>query len=583
MVGTVLASRFELTGLLNDGPVFATYSAKDQGSTRDVCIRMLKAPFDRQPGFIQALRDAANKYGTVKSQQIEGVLDVADDHGHGFIVSELTRGPSLADRIRKLAPFSVPVSVGTTISICQALEPLHRQQMAHGDLTPQNVAVLANGDAKLQLTGIWEAYSMSPSAGAMVLPGMAAYLAPEVSNGAMPNPTSDAYAVGIILFELLTGRLPYYAETPIAMAMQHTNAPTPNVRSINPSVPHVLDEIVKRAMAKDPTERYVDGADLLADLRLLQDALRFGRTLSWPLRGTAPTQAKAAPKPTPKNQSVAPRMSAIRSDEEYERETRRAKNDRDVPMWMTLSIVFLGAVVLSLIGVWMLLNLNRPKQIAVPNVVGLTITEARAVLKDSKLDMKIESRLPNEKVEMDHILEVKPKPGEKLIEGTRVLVIVSSGSKFVAVPDLRGLTVDKARTILGNLGLEMDPELLKESNPNVQTGNVVRSSPTAKTPIERQSRIKLIVSTGPKEQEADTPVEGQFLYTVRLGLDDLTEATTVMIEMEDAEGRREIFNEERNAGDRIETTAIGKGRTATFHIYYNGKLVKSVPAEADRT
>ncbi len=586
MIGTVLASRFELTGLLTDGPVFGTYSARDQASSRDVCIRLLKPPFDRQPGFVDALQEAADKYSLIKSPQIEPVLEVVSDAGHGFIVSELTRGPSLADRVRKLAPFSIPVSVGTAISICQALETLHRSKMSHGDLTPHNIAILANGDARLQLTGIWEAYSMSPSAGAMVLPSMAPYLAPEVSSGSMPSAASDVYALGITLYELLSGRLPYYAETPVAMALQHATSPTPNVRSVNPSVPAVLDEIVKKAMAKEPRERYPDAGELLADLRLLQDALRFGRTLTWPLRGPAqvivPTPTKQSPKQS-KAQSVAPRMSALRSDEEYEKETRRGKQDRDVPLWMTLSIVFLGAVVLSLIGVWMLLNLNRPKQVAVPNIVGLTTQEAREVLRDSKLEMKVEARLPSEKVEMDHVIDVKPKPGEKMIEGTRVSVILSSGSQFVAVPDLRGLTVDKARTILANLGLELDPDMQKESNPNVENGSVVRSTPAAKKKIERASRVKLVVSTGPKgggEAAPPSPVENQFLYTIRLGLDDLTEATTVRIDIEDADGVRQIFKEERNVGDRIEASAIGKGKTATFRIYYNGALIKSVPATA---
>ncbi|MEZ0326409.1 MAG: PASTA domain-containing protein, partial [Fimbriimonas sp.] len=529
-------------------------------------------------------KETADKYSLIKSPQIEPVLEVANDNGQGFIVSELTRGPSLADRIRKLAPFSIPVSVVTAISICQALETLHRSKMSHGDLTPSNIATLANGDARLQLTGIWEAYSMSPSAGAMVLPSMAPYLAPEVSSGAMPSASSDVYAVGIMLYELLSGRLPYYAETPVAMALQHATTPTPNVRSVNPSVPAVLDEIVKKAMAKDPKERYPDAGELLADLRLLQDALRFGRTLTWPLRGpaqtTVPVNPKQAPK-TNKTQSVAPRMSALRTEEEYEKETRRGKQDRDIPMWMTLSIVFLGAVVLSLIGVWMLLNLQRPKQVAVPNIVGLTTQEAREVLKDSKLEMKVEARLPSEKVEMDHVIETKPNAGDKLIEGTRVAVIISSGSQFVAVPDLRGVTVDKARTILANLGLELDPEMLKESNPNVANGSVIRSTPPAKKKIERESKVKLVVSTGPRDgSETDPPVAGQFLYTIRLGLDDLTEPTMVRIDLEDEDGVREIFKEERNPGDRIEASAIGKGKSANFRIYYNGSLIKSVPATA---
>jgi serine/threonine-protein kinase len=232
----------------------------------------------------------------------------------------------------------------------------------------------------------------------------------------------------------------------------------------------------------------------------------------------------------------------------------------------------------------MLLNLNKPRQVTVPNIVGLTTQEAREVLKDSNLEMKVDARLPDDNVAMDKILEVRPGPGEKVIEDSRVSVIISSGSRFVAVPDLRGLTVDKARTVLANLGLELDPDMLREGNPNVAAGMVVRSSPAAKAKIERESRVKLVVSTGiGGGGDPGTTVEGKFLYKVRLKLDDLTEPTSLRVDMEDTEGVKTIFEEERNSGDRVELTAIGKGETATFRIYYNGLLVKTVPAKAGDT
>ena len=320
MIGTLLASRYEVLSLVTDGPIFIAYAAKDETSGRDVLVRIVKQPFGAYPEFYGALKRSTEIYGSVKSQLIEGVLDVGKDTDTVFFVTELTRGPTLSERIKKLAPFSIPVSVATGISICQALEPLHRYRLAHGDLTPPNIVVMANGDVKLQLAGIWEVYSASPTAGAMVLPGMAPYLAPEVSAGSMPSTASDVYALGVILYELLAGRLPYYGDTAVSVAIQHSSVSTPSVREINPSVPAVLDEIVKKAMAKDPTQRYQQAAQLIADLRLVQDALRFGRTLTWPIQASSaePDTPKASPKrrkETTEAQPVAPRMSAVRTEE----------------------------------------------------------------------------------------------------------------------------------------------------------------------------------------------------------------------------------------------------------------------------
>ncbi len=485
----------------------------------------------------------------------------------------------MADRIRKLAPFSIPVSVGTAISICQALEPLHRNLLAHGDLVPQNVAVLANGDVKLQLTGVWEAYGVSPTAGAMVLPGMAPYLAPEVSTGAMPAPTSDVYALGVILFDLLSGRLPYYGDTPVAIALQHASSPVPSVRSVNPSVPAVLDEIVKKAMAKNPNERYASASELLAHLRLLQDALRFGRSLTWPIKNAdRPADAVKVVKGA---QPVAPRMSAIRTDEEYAKETRKSRSERDVPVWMTMTIVFLAAVVLSLIGVWMLFNLNRPKLIAVPNIVGLTLDEARSTLAGSKLELRIDARIPNDKVELDHVSAVRPAPGEKVREGARLAVTLSSGSKFVSVPDLRGMTVDKAKTVLNSLNLELDADMIKAQDGSIEVGNVVKSMPPAKTKVERESRVRLVLSAGQGDTATPLPTDKGYLYTLRVGLDDITEPKTVKIEMEDESGTKQIFEEVKNPGDHIELSEVGKGKEATFIIYYDGEEITRVTKKAD--
>jgi hypothetical protein len=141
--------------------------------------------------------------------------------------------------------------------------------------------------------------------------------------------------------------------------------------------------------------------------------------------------------------------------------------------------------------------------------------------------------------------------------------------------------VDKAKALLSSLGLELDPELLKEKNPNLSTGLVVRSAPAAKTKLEKASRVKLVVSTGSGTGDAEIVGEGQYLYTVRVGLVDLTEPTVVRIDIEDADGTREIYREEHNPGDRIERSVIGRGKTATFHIYYNDVLVKSEPATAE--
>ncbi len=597
MIGALLRSRYELTGLVTDGPIFAGYSARDRLTGRDVSVRVVKPPFASEPAFIQALSQTVAKYSVVHSIGVESQTEVDEDEGMAFMVSELTRGPSLSDRIKKLAPFSIPVSVSTGISICQSLDSIHRLGFVHGDLQGSNLSVLADGEVKLQLTGIWEAYSASPTAGAIVVGSMAPYMAPEVSAGGMPSPKSDVYAVGILLYELLSGRKPYVGDNPVAIALQHANTPTPSVRTINPSTPVVLDEIVKKAMSKEPNERYNSAGELLSDLRILQDALRFGRSLSWPLRGGA----NVAPKPTP-NQPVAPTMGAIRDLDR----TREPKPERDVPVWMLIAAVFLLGVVLSLLGAWLVFNLNKPKLIPVPNIRGLSATEARALLESSHLHMQVAARQPSDQIEMDRVLDVDPEPTVKVREGGLVRVTISAGSRVVEVPDLAGDTLDGAKTILGNLNLSLDTSVGAASDPTRAQGVVVKQLPAPKTKVERSTLVKVFLNnrdapaldadkpaTNPLTAPAGTPgtpavkppsgtnaaVPGPesrtaqtnaFQYFVKLPLKDLTVPTSVRLDITDDDSTRTVYDQLVNPGQALQVAPLGVGDQVEFHLYYDG-------------
>ncbi len=582
MIGRLLKARYELVGLLQDGPIFSTYSARDRIQGRDLSIRVIKLPFSSEGAFIDRLSQTVQKYSVIQSANIERLLSLESDESTPFILGDLTRGPSLADRIKKLAPFSIPVSVGTAISILHALDSIHRTGLVHGDLNPQNMAVMADGDVRIQLTGIWEAYSASSTAGMVVLPGMAPYLAPEVSAGAMPSTASDVYAVGVLLYELIVGRSPYQAETAIAMAMQHSTSQTPSLRAVSLAVPVVLDEIVKKAMSKDPRYRYGNASEMLADLRILQDALRFGRSLSWPLspEPVDPGPTKTGKGPAGRPQPVAPRMSAIREASKKKKKGKDSEaRERDVPIWMWILFTFGGTLCLVVMGMWIIQNLSKPVWVTVPKIQTLNIAEAKNLLSQSKLTIRISRHQSSDKLPQDSILDVDPEPGQKIREGGQVSVVVSSGSRYVAVPDLSGLTVDKAKALLATLNLDISNATATVTDSKVPPGSIVRSEPGARTLVERQSIIRLIVSKGPDD---DTTVVGEkdgYTYRLHFDLSTLTHPARVKIDMLDESGVKTVYEVAHKPGDTFNVTARGKKQQATFNIYYDGTLVKSVDTD----
>lgn len=580
MIGTVLNVRYELTAAHGEGPIFIAYSARDQVTGAEISLRIVKPPFAQEDEFLQKLSNVVAEYSVLHHPGIESLNEVVRDADSPFVVGQLSRGATLSDRIRKLAPFSVPVSVSTAISIAQALDAVHRAGLVHGGITAQNCVVKTDGEVRLQLAGIWKAYSASPTAGAVILPELAPYLAPEVSGGAMPSSRSDVYALGVLLYELLTGRWPYNGDTHLAIALRHSTSPTPSVRLLNPAVPVVLDEIIRKAMSKVPEQRYGQASEMLSDLRILQDALRFGRSLTWPLtpRPEEPETKPVASEPA----RVAPKMTALRPEEPPEI-ARKVRHERDIPVWMLVTLAFLFAVVCSLLAVWMIFNLNKPRLVDVPKLRGQSMAEARQNLEALHLTLRIARHEPNEHVEADHVLDESPQPGMKVREGEAVSVILSAGSRYVTVPDLKNLTVDKATSILESVDLTLDPNIEKQRSFGTPEGQIISQNPGPKARVARKSSIHISISASDATASAPAPPSPTgpgFLYTVKVKLTDLTKPTDVKVDMTDERGTRTVFEQTEDSGQQFEVNETGYGDTATFRIYYDGELVKTVEKHA---
>ena len=580
MIGTVIAGRFEIGAIVSEGPIFTLLRARDRITGRDASLRLVRAPFDGQTEFLNALEDAVRKASGVTHPNVERLTELDRHEGKAYIVGEWTQAPTLADRIRKLAPFSAPVAVAAALAVARGLDAFHKAGLVHGDVGPETTCLMADGEVRLQMGGLWEAYGASPTAGAMVLPSLAPALAPEVGKGAMPSLRSDVYAVGVLLFELLTGRAPYAADTPLATAMRHSTEPTPRVRSLNPSVPVVLEEIVAKAMDKDPAARYATAGELANDLRLVQDALRFGRTLSWPLRpataAVPPTKAPVSAR-TPKAATpgrVAPKMSAIRDDDDD-----YGKPERDVPAWASIGLALVACVAVSLLAVYFVLNLNRPRLVNVPSVRNLSFNEARTSLERAKLSLKMGERVPDGEVEAERVLATDPPAEARVREGSTVVAKVSAGPAAVAVPKLEGMTPDSARSMLEKVGLTLDDAMERVNKPGGSDGKIVSQEPAAGTSLSREGKVKVTVH----DASLPAPEVRRYDYTLNVDLAELQDRTRVKIELEDLDGKREVQNRRRRPGETFSVTERGKGEQVTWRISYEDRLVKTIVERSDGT
>lgn len=562
---------FEIQQQLYEGPIFAVFSGRDLASQKNISIRQLKSPYSQEPEFHSALASASKELREVRATNIERTSDLVTSGQGVYLLGDPIRGMALSERIKKLAPFSVPVAVGIAISLCESLAVLHRAGITHGDIGEHHVRVDADGTAILQGAGLWKSYSSSGTAGAAVLPQMAPYLAPEVSQGALPTPASDVYGVGILLYQLLTGEYPYHGEQPLATAMLHNSQATPSARAKNSAVPVALDEMVKKAMSKNRMERYPSATELLSDLRIVQDAIRFGRNLQWP-PNNQPAEAPAATKrvePDVETQQVAPIAVA------------KKEKVSDVPGWLKWIVVFLFALVAFMIGSWMIVNIKQPKLVTVPELKGLTWSQAEQQLKPLKLKLRVMRRQMSESIPSDTIIDSDPIAASKVKEGDTISVVISAGGRFVEVPDLRGLSVDKARLLLDSLGLSIGAQIDQQRDPDLEKGTIIKQNPEARRRVERKTEVKLTVSSGKDRPRVTTNDQRRFSYTIHIELSDIDRPVLMRVDMTDARGTKTIDEQQRQPGEAVDLTADGYGPQATFTIYYNGEIIAQETKEAE--
>jgi eukaryotic-like serine/threonine-protein kinase len=561
---------------LEETPLFEVFAAQDRVQGREVCVRILKEPFARETAFVEALKRVVLEHAHIQHSYLERVSEVDEDDGSVFLVSDLSKGASLDERLKRLGYYSIPLTVSAAIRICEGLQALHGEGRVHGDVGAHSIVVPSDGEARLQLAGLWKSYSESSSAGVAVIPQMAPYLAPEITAGQMPTPASDVYAVGVLIFRMLSGRFPFMAESASALAAKHATDAVPNVRMLSPSVPHVLAEIVKKAMAKDPGERYVTAGDLLSDLRMMQDALRFGKSLTWPIRAEQPVEV-------PK---VAPAMTAAKAEtakapaDPAPKTRRQVDRDPDVPVWMKTLMAFFAGLLVVMVIIWVIFNSNRPRTVSVPDLRGLTAMEASERLKMHGLKMRVRD-VPHEQVPPQRVIEMNPQPNEEVYEGSWVTLVVSSGSQFIAVPDLRGLTLDRAKATLASLNLSVDDRVQEVQDREVPAGMIVRQIPERGTRVERDTQVQLFVSVGNERPRQDPDANVKHIYTATIRLTDIDAPVRVRVDMIDARGTKKVYDLVHEPDDEVEVIAEGYGSKVLFRIFYDNEMVKQVEAHAN--
>ena len=524
--GMMISDRYEIIDKVGSGGMADVYKAKDHRLNRFVAIKVLRQEYSSDAKFVAKFRAEAQSVAGLSHPNIVNVYDVDEDENYNYIVMELVEGITLKKFIEKKGKLDVNEAVGIAVQIAQGMEAAHDNHIIHRDIKPQNIIISKEGKVKVTDFGIAKAATSNTiTSNAM---GSVHYISPEQARGGYSDEKSDIYSLGVTMYEMLSGNVPFEGDSTVAVALSHIQEEAVPLHELDPEIPMSLSKIVRKCMQKKPELRYLNAAALIADLK---------RAVNEPDGEYVKLESMVVdPSPTKKISDIE--LNAIKEasrtvdpvrEDAYDAEEPYYEDDAiDPKLEKILKICSAVVAVIIIIGVVLIIgkfagwwgHSGKSKDVAsatatptataaaaedgqvpVPGIVGKTLEDAEQLLTDNKLHWQLKPVEADE--DPNVVTDQEPAEGEMVDEGARVTIYYSQGSG-VAIPDVSNKTEADAKTMIEAAKLKVG-SVSEEYNNTVAKGNVISTDPVIGSSVDEGTSVNLVISLGAEGDQAVVP------------------------------------------------------------------------------
>ena len=454
MKGQKISDRYQIIKSIGEGGMANVYLAYDTILDRNVAVKVLRGDLANDEKFVRRFQREALSASSLSNPNIVEVYDVGEDNGEYYIVMEYVEGKHLKALLKKRGKLTVPEVIDIALQITNGLSVAHDSYIIHRDIKPQNILILENGLIKITDFGIAVAMNATQLTQTNSVMGSVHYLPPEQASGKGATLQSDIYSIGILMYELLTGKLPFRGDNAVEIALKHLKEPMPSIRDELPDIPQSVENIILRATAKNPKNRYSDAREMHEDLKTCLDESRANElkiTFKYPENDYDDTKLMKTVKPVKET-----KLKEIKEGEKEVAKKKKSTDNSQNKLLITLASVFVGLVVVITTIFVLIPKITSSKQTAIPDVSGYSVTDAIKALQKAGFVVSDEQREEaNENVEEGKVSRTSPAIGSIRKEGTEVIIYRSLGDVTIAIEDYTGKNASEIKGKLEALKVQV--------------------------------------------------------------------------------------------------------------------------------